>query len=85
MLKQLAANKRHKLGLLTGNARVGARHKLNHFGLWDYFPFGGCGERGACDIVAVAVIVAETAEREVIPQPEVVQFVLGTDAGVARE
>jgi phosphoglycolate phosphatase-like HAD superfamily hydrolase len=29
------------LGLLTGNVREGARRKLGHFGLWDYFPAGG--------------------------------------------
>jgi phosphoglycolate phosphatase len=27
-------------GLLTGNVERGARVKLGHFGLWDYFPFG---------------------------------------------
>ncbi|WP_439626544.1 HAD family hydrolase [Gemmata sp.] len=32
------------LGLLTGNVRVGARHKLNHFGLWDFFACGGFGD-----------------------------------------
>lgn len=33
------------LGLLTGNVRAGAGHKLRHFGLWDYFRFGGFGDR----------------------------------------
>lgn len=32
------------LGLLTGNIRVGARTKLGHFGLWDYFTCGGYGD-----------------------------------------
>ena len=32
------------LGLLTGNVRAGAKHKLGHFGLWDYFPVGGFGD-----------------------------------------
>jgi phosphoglycolate phosphatase-like HAD superfamily hydrolase len=32
------------LGLLTGNVRSGARTKLGHFGLWDYFPCGGFGD-----------------------------------------
>lgn len=27
-------------GLLTGNLQRGARVKLGHFALWDYFPFG---------------------------------------------
>lgn len=32
------------LGLLTGNVRVGAKHKLGHFGLWDFFACGGFGD-----------------------------------------
>jgi phosphoglycolate phosphatase-like HAD superfamily hydrolase len=32
------------LGLLTGNIRSGAKHKLGHFGLWDYFACGGFGD-----------------------------------------
>jgi len=32
------------LGLLTGNVRTGARHKLSHYGLWDYFVCGGFGD-----------------------------------------
>jgi phosphoglycolate phosphatase-like HAD superfamily hydrolase len=32
------------LGLLTGNVRRGAAHKLGHFGLWDYFACGGFGD-----------------------------------------
>ena len=28
------------LGLLTGNLKRGAEHKLAHFGVWDYFTFG---------------------------------------------
>lgn len=31
------------LGLLTGNIREGARAKLEHHGLYDYFPFGAFG------------------------------------------
>jgi len=32
------------LGLLTGNVRAGASHKLGHFGLWDNFACGGFGD-----------------------------------------
>ncbi len=32
------------LGLLTGNVRAGARLKLGHYGLFDYFAFGGFGD-----------------------------------------
>jgi phosphoglycolate phosphatase-like HAD superfamily hydrolase len=31
------------LGLCTGNSETGARIKLEHVGLWDFFPFGGFG------------------------------------------
>jgi phosphoglycolate phosphatase len=33
-----------KLGLLTGNVRIGAELKLRHYGLWDYFQFGAFGD-----------------------------------------
>jgi phosphoglycolate phosphatase-like HAD superfamily hydrolase len=32
------------LGLLTGNLRAGARTKLGHFGIFDYFCCGGFGD-----------------------------------------
>lgn len=32
------------LGLLTGNTAHGARIKLSHFGIFDYFRFGGFGD-----------------------------------------
>ena len=31
------------LGLLTGNARLGAEIKLRHYGIWHYFSVGGFG------------------------------------------
>ena len=33
-----------QVGLLTGNIREGARHKLTHYQLWDRFAFGGFGD-----------------------------------------
>ncbi len=35
------------LGLLTGNLKQGARHKLDSFGLTEFFAFGGYGDRHA--------------------------------------
>lgn len=32
------------LGLLTGNVRAGAMHKLDYFQLWDFFVCGGFGD-----------------------------------------
>ena len=44
LLEWLAPRERILLGLLTGNVRAGARLKLDHFGLWDYFRCGGFGD-----------------------------------------
>lgn len=33
-----------RLGLLTGNIRLGAEIKLRHFGLWDFFVTGAFGD-----------------------------------------
>jgi phosphoglycolate phosphatase len=44
LLAQLARREDIALGLLTGNLRAGARLKLGHFGLLDYFAFGGFGD-----------------------------------------
>jgi phosphoglycolate phosphatase len=42
LLEALAG--RAHLGLLTGNSRAGAMHKLAHFGLDHHFAFGGYGD-----------------------------------------
>ena len=44
ILRELAPRPDVLLGLLTGNAREGARLKLTHFGLWDHFAVGGYGD-----------------------------------------
>jgi phosphoglycolate phosphatase-like HAD superfamily hydrolase len=44
LLQQLAGRGDVAVGLLTGNLRAGARVKLGHFGLFDYFAFGGYGD-----------------------------------------
>ncbi len=44
LLQALKHARRVALGLLTGNTRAGARLKLDHFGLTDYFAFGGFGD-----------------------------------------
>jgi phosphoglycolate phosphatase-like HAD superfamily hydrolase len=45
LLEELGRRSHVSLGLLTGNVRDGARIKLSHFGLHEYFRFGGFGER----------------------------------------
>ncbi len=44
LLDELRTREDVLLGLLTGNIRAGARAKLSHFGLWDYFALGGFGD-----------------------------------------
>ena len=44
LLVALQARSDVVLGLLTGNIRVGAKTKLGHFGLWEYFTCGGFGD-----------------------------------------
>jgi phosphoglycolate phosphatase len=44
LLRHLHPRQDVLLGLLTGNVRTGAKHKLGHFGLWDYFVCGGFGD-----------------------------------------
>ena len=44
LLDQLHVRDDVLVGLLTGNVRSGARVKLGHFGLFDYFTVGGFGD-----------------------------------------
>ena len=45
LLEDIRGRDRFALGLLTGNVRDGARLKLGHYGLFDYFAFGGFGDQ----------------------------------------
>jgi phosphoglycolate phosphatase len=40
ILTQMKARPNRVLGLLTGNVKRGAKLKLQHYGLWDFFEFG---------------------------------------------
>ncbi len=40
LLPRLQARPRNVLGLLTGNVERGAKLKLSHYGLWDFFELG---------------------------------------------
>jgi phosphoglycolate phosphatase-like HAD superfamily hydrolase len=44
LLETLSKRSSVAVGLLTGNLRAGARVKLGHFGLFDFFAFGGFGD-----------------------------------------
>ena len=62
LLTTLAARGDVALGLLTGNVREGARRKLGHYGLWEWFPFGGFGDDydDRCQIAAAALSAAKS-------------------------
>jgi len=44
LLDELGRRDDVAVGLLTGNVRAGARTKLDHFGLFEHFRFGGFGD-----------------------------------------
>jgi phosphoglycolate phosphatase len=44
LLEHLSGRERVAVGLLTGNIRAGARIKLEHYGLYHHFSFGGFGD-----------------------------------------
>lgn len=44
LLPRLEREPRTAVGLLTGNSAAGAKLKLDHFGLWEYFAFGFFGD-----------------------------------------
>ena len=71
LLVELAPRPEFLLGLLTGNIRYGAKTKLGHFGLWDYFVCGGFGDDhfDRDDVARMArAEVQEHLQREVDPQ-----------------
>ena len=70
-LEHLKRRSDSHLGLLTGNVRAGAQLKLTHYGLWDYFSFGGfCdGEIERDDVArAASRAAAEHAAQPIAPQ-----------------
>ena len=61
LLKLLAADDRIALGVLTGNYEASAWLKLRHYGVAEYFGFGGFGDHHAerNDVATIAVDAAE--------------------------
>lgn len=71
LLTQLRARDDVVLGLLTGNVRAGAHIKLSHFGLWDFFGYGGYGDEHLDrDDVARAAWAETLARHEAAVHPE---------------
>ena len=44
LLLRLRTRPQNVLGLLTGNVERGAKLKLSHYGIWDFFEFGAFGD-----------------------------------------
>jgi phosphoglycolate phosphatase len=61
------------LGLLTGNVERGARIKLSHFGLWDFFKFGGYGDDHfhRDDVARTALTNAERHVGHTLPRDQI--------------
>lgn len=65
LLEDLAHQPDKTLGLLTGNLQRGARLKLEHYDLWQFFPFGAFADdhhdRNALGPCALGRALVETA------------------------
>jgi len=63
LLDKLESLEHPLVGLLTGNLRTGALHKLTYYGLAHRFGFGGYGDDldERCDIAAAALAEAQRA------------------------
>ncbi|MCE9548719.1 MAG: HAD family hydrolase [Planctomycetia bacterium] len=71
LVADLAGRPDVELGLLTGNIQAGAKAKLGHYGLFDYFRFGGFGDQHfSRDLVAADALAAARAAlgRDVDPR-----------------
>lgn len=62
LLARLHARDDVFLGLLTGNFEAGARIKLGHFGLWEYFRCGAFGDDAADRNALVPFAVSRARE-----------------------
>lgn len=65
------------LGLLTGNVEKGAALKLGHYGIHDYFAFGGFGDHhpNRDDVARAALEAAEAFHGQAIPPEDI--YVIG--------
>ena len=69
LLEHLVHHCEVQLGLLTGNTRQAAQHKLEHFSLWHHFPCGGFGDLADRCNVAARAVDALSAHYGAPPQP----------------
>ena len=62
LLEELVTNQHVALGLLTGNSRRASEIKMTHFGLSEYFEFGGYGDHHS-DRNEVAKLARDSAKQ----------------------
>ena len=76
LLELAAASPHTTLGLLTGNLERGAKLKLEHYGLWQYFRFGAFADdhhdRNELGAFAVQRALAATGQRFLGAQTDVI-------------
>jgi phosphoglycolate phosphatase len=65
------------IGLATGNVEAGARHKLEHGGLWHRFAFGGYGSDAHARAELVRIAVERGRQRAPRPVAAEEVWVLG--------
>jgi phosphoglycolate phosphatase len=65
------------LGLLTGNFADGAKIKLEHFGLWQYFRFGAFGDDSADRNALVPIAMQRARENGIADVAARYVFVVG--------
>ena len=65
-LERLHRHPACSLGLLTGNMQAAAKIKLEYFGLWEYFEFGGFGDKhmNRNDVALQAVTAARALRND---------------------
>ena len=86
-LAALAERDSVHLGLLTGNVRAGAKAKLEAFGLWERFAFGGFGDDAEHRPDLLPVALARASARAGRALPAACAVVVGDtphDVAVAR-
>ncbi|MFH1465998.1 MAG: HAD hydrolase-like protein [Pseudomonadota bacterium] len=73
------------VALVTGNWQVGARGKLDTFGLWERFPFGAFSEDGGSRAELIRVAVARARGRGLSAERAVMIGDTPADVAAARE
>lgn len=63
LLRRLQARSQNVLGLLTGNVKRGAKLKLSHYGIWDFFEFGAFAD-DHCDRNALGPFAQQRAQEK---------------------